>query len=75
MLEFIQKEFFDLPEIVIMLAHTSLITSSPLLHWQKASQVMIEKGKGKFVENIRIVQLCKANLNFVLNIIWGHCLI
>jgi hypothetical protein len=36
---------------------------------------MIEQGKGRFVENLRIIQLSEADLNFVLHIIWGHCLI
>jgi hypothetical protein len=36
---------------------------------------MIEKGKGRHVENLRIIQLCEADLNFVLHMIWGHRLI
>jgi hypothetical protein len=36
---------------------------------------MIEKGKGNHIENLRIIQLCKADLNFALHIIWGKCLI
>jgi len=75
MLEFIRWESYDLPEVVIMIAHTSLITSSPLLRWRRASQVMLEKGKGTFVDNQRIIQLCEADLNFILHVIWGHRLI
>lgn len=37
--------------------------------------MMIEKGKGKFVEHRQIIQLCEADLNFVLHVIWGHHLI
>jgi hypothetical protein len=33
---------------------------------------MSEKGKGKFIENLRIIQLVEADLNFVLPTIWGH---
>lgn len=36
---------------------------------------MFEKGKGHYVENLRIIQLCEADLNFVLHVIWGHRLI
>jgi hypothetical protein len=36
---------------------------------------MIEKGKGHHIENLRIIQLCEADLNFTLNIIWGNRLI
>ena len=33
---------------------------------------MLEKGKGQFIKNLRIVQLCEADLNFVLNVLWGN---
>ncbi len=33
---------------------------------------MLEKGKGHFIENLRIIQLCEVDLNFVLNLLWGH---
>jgi hypothetical protein len=36
---------------------------------------MLEKGKGRFIENLRIIQLCEADLNVVLHTIWGHQLI
>jgi hypothetical protein len=36
---------------------------------------MIKKGKGRYVENLRIIQLCEADLNFMLHTIWGHRLI
>jgi hypothetical protein len=36
---------------------------------------MLEKGKGRFIDNLRIIQLCEADLNFVLHCIWGHHLI
>jgi hypothetical protein len=49
----------------------SLLTSSPLHRWERASHVMIKKGKGRHIENLRIIQLCEADLNFILHIIWG----
>jgi hypothetical protein len=31
---------------------------------------MIKKGKGRFVENLWIIQLFEADLYFVLQVIW-----
>jgi hypothetical protein len=36
---------------------------------------MLERGKGRFIENLRIIQLCEADLNFVLHVIWGYRMI
>jgi len=33
---------------------------------------MLEKGKGKFIENLRFIQLCEADLNYILHTIWGY---
>jgi hypothetical protein len=60
------------PDLIISIAQISLLTATPLDHWNKASQVMLEKGEGKFIEYLCIIQLCEAELNFVLHIIWGH---
>jgi len=35
---------------------------------------MLKKGKGHFVKNLQIIQLCEADLNFV-HTIWGYWLI
>jgi hypothetical protein len=64
-----------IPQIIIDIACISLSTASPLHHWQMASQVMLEKGKGQFIDHLRIIRLCEADLNFILHVIWGHCLI
>jgi hypothetical protein len=61
-----------LAEIIIGLVNISLITSWPLHWWKRSAQIMIDKGKGINVENLRIIQLCEADLNFVLNAIWGY---
>jgi hypothetical protein len=58
-----------------MLINISLLTSWPLRRWRHSSQVMIEKGKGHNIENLCIIQLCEADVNFTLNIIWGKKLI
>jgi hypothetical protein len=47
------------------------MTSTPLDRWQQASQIILEKGKGKHIENLHIIQLCEANSNIILHVIWG----
>jgi len=64
-----------LPQLIIDIAFLSLSTASPLERWTKASQIMLEKGKGRHINNLRIIQLCEADLNMVLHAIWGHRLI
>jgi hypothetical protein len=61
-----------IPSLIIDIAYISLIIASPLSCWNTASQVMLEKGKGYFIENLCIIQLCEADLNFVFHFIWGH---
>jgi hypothetical protein len=75
LLECIRRGNPLLPQLIIDIAYISLSTASPLQRWQTASQVMLEKGKGRYIENLRIIQLCKADLNFVLHVIWGNRLI
>lgn len=71
MVEAIRCDDLTIPTTILAIAHTSLLTSSPLKRWQFASQVILEKGKGRFIEHLGIVQLCEADLNFVLHVIWG----
>jgi hypothetical protein len=52
-----------LPNLIINIAYLSLSIASPLTQWHHASQVMLKKGKGRFIENLRIIQLCEADLN------------
>jgi hypothetical protein len=33
------------------------VTGSSLSRWKTACQVMLEKGKGRFIENLHIIQL------------------
>lgn len=75
LLEEIRRDNPEIPEITISIAYISLITASSLKWWHQASQVMIEKGKGKFIEHLWIIQLVEADLNFVLHTIWGNHLI
>lgn len=62
-------------DLIISLINISIKTSRPLKRWRHSAQIMLEKGKGKYIENLRIIQLCEADLNFTLNIIWGYRLI
>ncbi len=59
-------------QTIVNIINIALITSRPLKRWKHSAQVMNEKGKGIHVENLRIIQLCEADLNFALNIIWGY---
>jgi hypothetical protein len=75
LLECIQKGDYTIPDLIVSVVYISLMMASPLRRWQSASQVMIEKGKGKFVENLWIIQFVEADLNFVIHTIWGKHLI
>jgi hypothetical protein len=55
-----------------MIAETALRTGCPLDRWMNCTQVMLEKGKGNYINNLRIIQLLEADLNFVLRLIWGR---
>lgn len=55
-----------------MLAETSLRMWRPLDRWLQCTQVVLEKGKGDYIENLRIIQLLEADLNFVLRLIRGR---
>jgi hypothetical protein len=49
MLECIQQGANSIPNLVITLVHIALSTATPLNRWQRASQVMLEKGKGRYI--------------------------
>jgi hypothetical protein len=69
------KDCEEIVQIITLIINTSIITSRPLHRWLHSTQIMLEKGKGHFIEHLRIIQLCEADLNFALNIIWGKRLI
>jgi hypothetical protein len=75
LLECFHQNSLMLPSLIINIAYVPLATAHPQQRWQIASQVMLEKGKGHFIDHLRIIQLCEADLNFVLHVIWGHRLI
>lgn len=74
-LELIKEEKYEIIDTILAIINISIITSTPLRRWTKATQIMIDKGKGINVENLRIIQLLEADLNFILNIIWGYRMI
>ena len=44
--------------------------------WRNAVNVMIEKDPGvPNVNRLRIIHLFEADYNFMLKIMWGHCLV
>ena len=55
-----------------MIAEIALRTGCPLDRWMNCTQVMLEKGKGNYINNLRIIQLLEADLNFVLRLVWGR---
>jgi hypothetical protein len=54
-LECIWRDSPTFPDLIKSIAQISLLTATPLDCWNKASQVMLEKGKGKFIENLCII--------------------
>jgi hypothetical protein len=52
LLDCIQNDNITIPNLIIDIAYTSLIIASPLTRWQTASQLMLEKGKGQYIENL-----------------------
>lgn len=65
----------SIAQAIIDVAYLSLVTATPLPQWKQAVQVMIDKGKGQFVNNLWIIQSVEADSNMMLHVIWGHQLI
>jgi hypothetical protein len=59
------KVLFDIVDI-------AFLTQSPLPRWKHATQLMLEKGKGPGIENLRIIQLLEADMNWLLRYLWGR---
>jgi hypothetical protein len=58
-------------DTIVQIAATALVTKQPLDRWLRCTQVMLDKGKGVFINNLRIIQLLEADLNFILGFIWS----
>jgi hypothetical protein len=62
-------------DTLVLLTIKAIEASTPLHQWQSCAQVVLEKGKENHIENLHIIQLCEADLNVALHILWGHQLI
>lgn len=52
----------EIVETKLFIINVSIATSRPLDCWKQSLQIMIEKGKGNYIENLKIIQLCEADL-------------
>jgi len=66
-----QMEQSIVRDTIVQVAATALITKQPLDRWLRCTQVMLDKGKGVFINNLRIIQLLEADLNFILGLVWS----
>jgi hypothetical protein len=58
--------------VLFEIVEIAFITHSPLPRWKYATQLMLEKGKGPAIENLRIIQLLEADMNWLLRSLWGR---
>lgn len=66
---------YKIIETLTTIINIAVKTSTPLPRWHHSAQIMLEKGKGNHLDHLRIIQLCEADLNFLLNVIWGKRMI
>ena len=59
-------------EVLFDIVNLAFQTHSPLPRWRLATQLMLEKGKGPAIENLRIIQLLEADMNWLLRFLWGR---
>ena len=57
--------------VLFDIMNIAFVTHSPLPRWKYATQLMLEKGKGPGIENLRIIQLLEADMNWLLRFLWG----
>ena len=57
--------------VLFDLVNIAFTAHSPLPRWRHATQLMLEKGKGPAIENLRIIQLLEADMNWLLRFLWG----
>ena len=58
-------------KVLFNIVDIAFITHSPLPRWQHVTQLMLEKGRGPAKENLRVIQLLEADLNWLLRFLWG----
>lgn len=57
--------------VLFDLVNIAFSTQAPLPRWRHVTQLMLEKGKGPAIENLHIIQLLEANMNWLLRFLWG----
>lgn len=67
-----QMEDETIISVLFNILNIAFRTHSPLLRWKHATQLMLEKGKGPAIENLRIIQLLEADMNWLLRFLWGR---
>ena len=58
-------------DTLLRVAATAVAVKRPIDRWLKCTQIMLDKGKGVYINNLRIIQLLEADLNFILGFIWS----
>jgi hypothetical protein len=63
-----QKGQTQIVETLVIIMNLSIQLATPLHRWQRCSQIMLDKGKGKSIVKLRIIHSCEADLNFALHV-------
>ena len=58
-------------DAILQVAATAVAVKQPLARWLRCTQIMLDKGKGVYINNLRIIQLLEADLNFIIGFIWS----
>mmetsp|Transcript_5783 Transcript_5783/g.8516 ORF Transcript_5783/g.8516 Transcript_5783/m.8516 type:complete len:216 (+) Transcript_5783:520-1167(+) len=58
-------------DTILRVAATAVAVKRPLDRWLRCTQVMLDKGKDVYINNLRIIQLLEADLNFMLGSVWS----
>jgi hypothetical protein len=64
-----QSEITLMADTLTTIINISIQMSTLLHRRQHCAQVMLEKRKGNYIENLCIIQFCEADLNFALHVL------
>ena len=67
-----QMEDDTIISVLFQILNIAFKTHSPLPRWKHVTQLMLEKGKGPGIENLRIIQLLEADMSWLLRFLWGR---
>ena len=59
------------PQIYCLIAIMAGHSCSLLPQWEMSIQIMLDIGKGHWIDKLWILQLVEADLNFALKLLWG----